>query len=202
MLGSPKTPLGHAATKSLTYCEFARSNKRHMTNYESNVSTTWPVKLVEAAFQVKLPDKLYALETYVLCFLAKEKEVALAERAFTACLEAMVYQGGFCVKDAGQCSSASFPKLSESAKKMQYDALADWRIKNTPFVSDLAKESAEMEELTKRADLAAKIERSARDGPLTFQEIKDRILDVSADIKELLVRLEQPPSAEQDRDTM
>lgn len=73
--------------KPLTYCGYSRS----MMDYANYVSTTWFGRLVEAAFEVKLPDKTYGLETYVLCFLAREKETALTERAFTVCLEAKVY---------------------------------------------------------------------------------------------------------------
>lgn len=136
--------------KPLTYCGYSR-----VSDYEQRTNTTWLVLLVEAAFKACLPDKKYSFATYALCFLASKEEAALSERAFTAILQTKVHQGGFCVKGAGQCSSADLRELDETEKKAEWEKLTQGRWDATPIGENLAKENEKFREEEKNQELEA-----------------------------------------------
>jgi hypothetical protein len=109
-----------------THCGYARNISHRQRQYEKNKSSTWLLQLVKAAFEVTYPGA-YHFELFSIAFLAHDYEIDVAERALTVATNSYMSFGGFCVVNAGACSSARFAEMSAEQARDQWERLLGWR---------------------------------------------------------------------------
>ena len=115
------------------YIEYTKDPAKRRKQHENGDSSSWLQQLVLAVFKAEFPDNGFHFVHRVICYMALQWEVGLAE-AFLAVLTDSYYQtgGGFNVVPGGiQVTSAKFQKLKDDERQAIWNARAHWRHMDT-----------------------------------------------------------------------